>query len=95
MQITHNRYNSLLHKLFKTKSELEKVKSDLAEFKKNEGKIFADNAIYQDNIIELRENLHLYQKQESEKTKTLVNELFELKKQYQKALQDIEELKNK
>jgi signal transduction histidine kinase len=94
MSLTKNRYDSLLQKLFKIKADFEKTKAELAITKKAQEKLAADNAVYQNSIIELREKLHLYQKQESEKTKNLENELAELRKYYQKSLQHIQELKS-
>lgn len=92
---TKNRYDSLLEKLFKVKVDFEKTKSELFNLRKNNDKLAADNEIYQSKIIELREKVHLYQKQEAEKTKNLENELSELRKYYQKALQRIQELQAK
>lgn len=92
---TKNRYDSLLEKLFKVKVDFEKTKSELFNLKKNNDKLAADNEVYQSKMIELREKVHLYQKQEAEKTKNLENELSELRKYYQKALQRIQDLQTK
>ncbi len=95
MTSTKNKYDNLLGKLFKVKVDFEKAKSDLSQLQKNHDKVVADNQVYEDKMIELREKLHLYQKQEAEKIKSLEHELAELKKYYQRNLQLIQELKNK
>lgn len=92
---TKNRYDSLLEKLFKVKVDFEKTKSELLVVKKRNEKLASDNEVYQTSMIELREKLHAYQKQEAEKIKNLELEISEIKKYYQKALQHIQELKGK
>jgi hypothetical protein len=95
MTTTKNKYDSLLEKLFKVKVDFEKTKTELASLKKINEKLSADNEVYQTTMIEFREKLHAYQKQEAEKTKNLELEIAEIKKYYQKALQHIQELKSK
>jgi len=95
MTITKNKYDSLIEKLFKVKVDFEKAKSDLSQLKQTHDKIAADNQVYENKMIELREKLHLYQKQEAEKIKSLEHELSELKRYYQRNLQLVQELKNK
>ena len=90
-----NKYESLLEKLFKVKVDFEKTKTELTSLKKINEKLASDNEVYQTSMIELREKLHAYQKQEAEKAKNLELEISELKKYYQKALQHIQELKGK
>lgn len=93
MTTTKNKYDSLLQKLFKLKADFEKTKLALAISEENKNRLEADNIVYQNTIIELREKLHLYQKQEAEKTKNLEDEITEVKKYYQKSLQQIQDLK--
>lgn len=95
MTTTKNKYDSLLTKLFKVKVDFEKAKSELFSLRKNHEKLSADNKIYQTKMIELREKLFAYQKQEAEKNKSLELEISELRKYYQKALTHIQELKDK
>jgi hypothetical protein len=95
MTTTKNKYDSLLEKLFKVKVDFEKAKVDLTQLKQSHEKVLADNQVYENKMIELREKLHLYQKQEAEKIKNLEHELSELKKYYQRNLQLIQELKSK
>jgi predicted nucleic acid-binding Zn-ribbon protein len=92
---TKNKYDSLIEKLFKVKVDFEKAKSELVQLRNSHQKLTADNEVYQNKMIELREKLHAYQKQESEKNRSLELELSEVKKYYQKSLQHIQDLKNK